>query len=788
MPNGLYIYSDMFLNKKQAIVFTILAALVSGISLYKISKVKHNSHFDPSSPGSLYYAEAAFHYRYAEIAAKSANPFNLFKNDTAVQHPEIINIFKYETVMMELFYGFLYRIANFGLPFNLFLIYATCLFSSLAVAGVFLIARRLSKDDAISLGAALFYATTPASYLRTAAGSFLREDFTLVFVLISVLLITLQLKAKSRPILHITSGMLIVFNLSSWHFNNFIYICTIPFFFWIFAARPELLRNFFYSFLPIFAAGFLIPVLKTRGFTTSILMCGFYTLFAAYFLGKPFKKPLKRFLLLLAIFAMIMGIRIIISINETAYSHVFDMFMEKLKFLLRKPDNPSLLSFSARQLWESAFNSPAPSELWWFGKLTFPLGLIGSILLIWNERKNAGAGTFVASLSIILLMLSIMAKRIIVVAAPFLAITLSGCFLFDKSKRYLKFGLFFLLILNSLGLTLSPIESGRFTAASYRELFQWVNSHTQTNDVFVAHIHVSPMILLNTGRPEVLHPKFENIFIRKKYEEFITSIYSDDEEKLFKFCKKNQAGYLVYDWGFFIADSKDSMRYLGEAVPDIPEKTIASRLHFCDPTLRHFRPVFRNSAFIVYEVMGKSDMSARRFFSYSPIYDSALYTKENEFYKNTRQTYDTIIIPYAEKVNAASVLLNKAEAFMAADLLRPVVGKIPHGGEAVFVLSQALVQLKQFKEAEEFLREYLKITDSEHLAVEPLAAKIYELYADTLYYQGRHDESFDALAQSLKMPSHSPDVYKKLGILKGLENKTQEAQDYLKLYEESIKH
>ena len=677
---------------------------------------------------------------------------------------------------------------NFGLPFNLFLIYASCLFSSLPLLGVFLIARKLFKDDILALASALFYAATPASYLRTAAGSFLREDFTLVFVLISAWLIMLQLELKPRPVLSIASGLLIVFNLSSWHFNNFIYICMMPFFFWLFAARPALLKNFFYCLLPICAAGFLIPVLKTRGFLASILMCGPYALLAGYFLGRSIKKPLKRLLFLLVIFAALMGIRGIMSVNETAYAHVFDMFLEKLKFFLRKPGNPSLLSFSARQLWESAFNSPAPSELWWLGKLTFPLGLIGSFFLFWKERRNAGGGTFIASLSIILFLLSIMAKRILVVAAPFLAITLAGCALLGKKKKYLKGGLYFLLILNSLGLTLSPIESGRFTVSSYRELFQWINSHTRPDDAFLAHIHLSPMILLNTGRPEVLHPKFENLFIRKKYEEFIMSLYSEDEERLFKFCKKNSSGYLVYDWGFFITDGEDSMRYLGEAVPDISEKAMAARLHFGGPALKYFKPVFKNSAFIVYEVRQAPEMTAAGLFPYSPIYDQALYLKEGGFYKNTRQTYDTVIIPYAQKVNAASNFLNMAEAFMAADLLKPVVEKIPRGSEAVFVLAQAFIQLKEFKEAENLLREYLKITAPVNLAAEPLASKMLELLADTFYYQGRYSESFDALTQGLEMPSRSPELYKKLGILKGLDNKTQEAQEYFKLYEESLKH
>jgi tetratricopeptide (TPR) repeat protein len=774
----------MRLDKKHLIIYAILIVTVFGVAFYKIAKVENNSHFEASSPGSLYYAEAAFHYRYAEIIAKTkTNLFHILTNDKAVQYPDTINIFKIETVMMEFFYGFLYRMANFGLPFNLFLIYASSLFSSLTLIGVFLIARKIFKNDVIALGAALFYATTPASYLRTAAGSFLREDFALVFLLISVLLIISQLEKKSGRFLGIASGLLIVFSLSSWHFNQFIYICMIPFFFWLFIIRPELLKNFSYTFMVVFAAGLMIPVLTTRGFAASILMCALYAIIAAYFLCRHFKNPFKRALILLIVFAVIMGIRSAVSVSETAYSHVFDMFMEKLKFFLQKPDNPSLLSFSARQLWESAFDSPQPGELWWLGRLAFPIGLVGSLFLLWKERKLAGPCTFIASFSIVLFLLSIMAKRILVIDAPFMAIAMWGCALYDSRKNYIKYGFCFLLILNSLDLNLRPIESGRFTAVSYRELFKWIDSNTRPDDAFAAHIHLNSMILLNTGRPEVLHPKFENLLIRNKYEQFIKAIYSKDEERLFEFCRNNRARYIVYDWGFFITDGKDSIRYLGEAVPNISEKAMASRLHFSDTSLRHFKPVFRNSAFIVYEVT--DNRAAAKTFPYSPIYDDALYEREGGFYKNTRRSYDTAIIPYAEKVNASSAMLNRGEAFMVADLLKPVVEKIPRGSEAVFLLAQAFVQLGQVKEAEKLLLEYLGKTSPEYRAVEPMIAKMLEMLADTLYYQGRYKESFDSLKESLKMPSHTSEVYKKMGILKKLENKTEEAEEYIKLYEKS---
>lgn len=514
-------------------------------------------------------------------------------------------------------------------------------------------------------------------------------------------------------------------------------------------------------------------------------MCGLYALIIAYPIKKITKKPLNRLALALAIFIILLGIRKLLGLYEPAYSHVFGMFFEKLKFLLKKPDNPLLLSFNARQLWESAFNSPTFSELWWLGKLAFPLGIIGSFFLLWSERYKPNSGTFIAFLCIILFLLSIMAKRILIVAAPFVSVSLWGCIIYGNRKKYLAIGLFSLLILNALGLNLRPIESGRFTPTSYNGLFNWMDVSTQPQDAFVAHIHLSPMVLLNISRPEVLHPKFENLFIRKKYKELVTSMYSKDEENLFNFCKKNKAKYLIYDWGFFITDGKDSLRYLGAAVPDISEKTMASRLHFGSPDLKHFKPVFRNSAFTIYEVMENTDSVIVKF-PYSPIYDPDLYTKENGFYKNTRKTYNEVIIPYAEKVNRASILLNNREAFMAADILKPIVKRIPKGSEAIFVLAQAYGKLEQYDEAEKLLKEYISSISFKDLSIEPMGVRILESLADVLYYKGLYSESFDTLNDCLRMPSHGAEIYKKLGILKKITKDEEEAKRYFEQHDKYL--
>ena len=318
-------------RKRMVFIGLVLFALVLATTLFKIAKVKNNSHFDSSQPGSLYYAESAFHYRYAEIITKNGkNVFSLLKNDEAVQYPDTINIFKYETVMMEFVGGVLYKIFNFGLTFNLFLIYFNCFFSSLTLVMVFLLTRHLFKNNLISLGAALYYITTPASYLRTAAGSYLREDFVLIFLLLSAWLLLIQLNSES-------SGFVVVFSLSSWHFSHFVYICMLPFFFWVFAQRPALVKNYVYTFVLMFLAGFFIPVLRTRVFATSLLMCSLYAFGFVYFLRRFIKEPFSRLLVALAIFVFLLGLRNALGLYDPSYSHVYALFLEKMK--LMKIDN-----------------------------------------------------------------------------------------------------------------------------------------------------------------------------------------------------------------------------------------------------------------------------------------------------------------------------------------------------------------------------------------------------------------------------------------------------------------
>ncbi|MBW2046089.1 MAG: hypothetical protein JRI96_14600, partial [Deltaproteobacteria bacterium] len=87
---------------KNILIIFILTVLVLGVSFFKAIKIKKNEHFNPARPGSLFYSETAFHYRYAQIIAEAKeNPFEILRNDKFVQHPHTIDVLKYYTIMME---------------------------------------------------------------------------------------------------------------------------------------------------------------------------------------------------------------------------------------------------------------------------------------------------------------------------------------------------------------------------------------------------------------------------------------------------------------------------------------------------------------------------------------------------------------------------------------------------------------------------------------------------------------------------------------------------------------
>jgi len=105
----------------------------------------------------------------------------------------------------------------------------------------------------------------------------------------------------------------------------------------------------------------------------------------------------------------------------------------------------------------------------------------------------------------------------------------------------------------------------------------------------------------HTGRPIILHPKFENRTIRERYREFLEAIYAR-ETQFHEFCVKNGADYFVYDISFLL-DAKESRRYKADKLGPLDPNCAAVLFQQHPERLRQFEPEFAEGRFAVFRVL-----------------------------------------------------------------------------------------------------------------------------------------------------------------------------------------
>ena len=117
----------------------------------------------------------------------------------------------------------------------------------------------------------------------------------------------------------------------------------------------------------------------------------------------------------------------------------------------------------------------------------------------------------------------------------------------------------------------------------------------------LANISESPVFLAYTGRPIILHSKFENREIRERYREFLEAIYSD-EDHFFAFATKYGADYFVCDGASFLMPTTESRRYKANRLEPLDANCAAMLFAGAPQRLRHFELEFGTERFTVFRV------------------------------------------------------------------------------------------------------------------------------------------------------------------------------------------
>ena len=539
----------------------VLVALLYGFHVgLKTTKIFANPTWNATDEVGQFWSEFAFHYRFAKFFSEHpVSDWSQLSQDRQVQYPATIDDWAEFTVAMEVPVGVLYRWLGGSLvlpPFHVWVVWYDCLVSSLTLFAVFFLARALWRSEWAGVCASLFYAALYPSYGRTVKNLFLREDFAIPLIVVALVFTCRSIQeGKIRD--QILAALFWLAALASWHLTQFVLAVGVGAAVLVYLGKGATPRVPW--FVLVLAAGsVIIPVLRAKQLYLSPVLCVLYALGLAVWINGGRKRAVL-------VFAGWLGVLVTASFllrtSYGEYAHVYQLFYYKLRYLGVKPADPAQLPWEARCLWEGAFNTATAGEWWkslfWCG----PLLLVG-LWYAWRERDVA-LRVF-ALFAVMLVPLSWMVVRYFTFLGFAAAVVAAGLVTRRIWWRAVAVGagVWQLALLNFQPLDRSPVVPD-----NYKPLVEWINAHTPTNAVFLASTSEAPVILAYTGRPIILHSKFENWEIRERYRKFLAAIYGRPAE-LAEFCREYGADYLVIDNGFFIT-AKDSRRYKADKLGEL---------------------------------------------------------------------------------------------------------------------------------------------------------------------------------------------------------------------------
>jgi hypothetical protein len=580
----------------------LAAGLLFGFHVHlKTTKIFSHPTWNAADETGQFWSEFAVHYRFAKFFAEQPiRQWHPLAQDATVQHPHIVNDWAEFAIAMEIPAGLSYRLAGkLNLPrppLHVWVVWFDCLMSSLTLFSLFFLSRWLWQSDVAGLLAAVLYAALYPSYGRTVQNLFLKEDFAIPLIVLALAFTVRMLEAnrERQALWACASGLVWVAALASWHLTPFVLtvLAAALVLVWLTNQLQEQRAALCWWVSVLAVGGLLVPVLWSKQFCLSPVMClliGVAT--ASYVNGTRWRKWS-----ILAIVAGALAVAgMFLQKSVTEYAHVYELFFAKLRYLGVKPEDPAKLSAEARSLWEGAFNTARGTEWWrslmWCG----PLSVIASV---WAWKRTGATVRVFVLFAVLLAPLSWMVVRYFTFLG-FAAAALAGGVWVMKPVWLRLLGVaaatWQLAMLDG-----KPMERIPPDPAAYRPVVDWIAARTPTNAVILAHIAESPVFWVHTGRSIILHSKFENREIRRRYEELLDSIYRD-EKTFHAFARRYGADYFIYDTGFLLR-AVDSRRYKANQMGELPADCAAVLFHNAPEQLKHFRLELTSGRFSVFSV------------------------------------------------------------------------------------------------------------------------------------------------------------------------------------------
>jgi tetratricopeptide (TPR) repeat protein len=610
-----------FLSK--ALLVLILVLLCAGVVSYKLYLFNKLPFLDLQDGEGFFWTESAFHFRHFLMIAEGKD---IPPIDYGIQAPEGLDTVRYITPVMERFAGTLYRTFFSDIAAHLYLPYFSILFSTFSVLAIYLGSKIVWSSNTAAFISALFYGFTPASLIRTSGGGFIREDFALPFIFFSFACLIYCFR-KDRPLISAFGSSLLFVALAAWHVTQlylslFVVGMAVAYFVNRGEGLPQKSLLVFAAFMV--TAAFLLPVLRAKYFILSpalMLTCGL--LAALWFPALKGGETRKNFVVGGFLIVAPFVISLFIQKWMGVYSHVYELIFYKIKLLGVLPEDASMLSFEAKAMWQSAFVSPKWVEIPLLLCFSVLFGTAGMAIMIFRlfTGKAKHHEVMIVYFTVCTFVLFLMIHRMGVFAVFYLALSMGALTLFGN--RPLKYAIYGCLGLCFLIQTVVMLDSFRLKAFRpnqhhLKNMIAFIRTKTDKEAAVLTAFELGPAIAVYTGHPVILHSKFESKILRDKVKHVYTSLFQREDE-FYELCKHYKAGLFVYQINMALNGKPASIRYLVGATP-LKTESAAFTFHFEPEKLKHFRLIYQNSSYRVFEI-GTQDEHQGQHISYESIYD-----------------------------------------------------------------------------------------------------------------------------------------------------------------------
>jgi hypothetical protein len=381
--------------------------------------------------------------------------------------------------------------------------------------------------------------------------------------------------------------------LASWHLTQFVMAPLLVAAVVVYLGRGETPRIPW--LVSLLAAGtVIVPVLRAKHVYFSPTMCCLYALALAVWINGGRKRAIMVFA---GWAAVLLALSTLTQRSYGEYGHVYELFFYKLRDLGHRPANPAGLPWEARLLWEGAFDTADRGEFWRSLKWCGPLAVVAAMMLS-SRKKGACATNIFIVFTLLLAPLAWMVLRYFTFLGFAAAVLAAGLV---TRRFWWKFIVFAATLSQLVTLDVLPLERQQPAPEEYRPIVSWLDEHTPTNAVLLVSIGDSPVFLAHTGRPIIMHSKFENQRIRDRYHELLDAIYGS-EEQFYGFTKKYGADYFVYDIDF-LYDAKESRRYKADKVGTLDPSCAAELFQHHPERLQHFKLEIGEGRFAIFRVI-----------------------------------------------------------------------------------------------------------------------------------------------------------------------------------------